>query len=270
MRSRFSNATGKIYCYSTTTTESDHSILFAGTADVGTVDPPVIEPQPTASKPEKPVATRPRTRSAIKKTNTTRQTKRKGAVTSEPKPVAPNQTTPITLSNHAEGDGSGSGSGPAVVPSTRAAKKKKVPRVPRQGTRFSARLRGQNPTATCEPTMIEPKTKNKQTKRKRESNDEDNATKLPKKSAKRANDQTDTPVQVGVATPSGDPPADPVPSDDVTADHPEQPPDVDVGEGSTVADPPEDEPAYRMRFFLDKENGRTVIKLGYVPVDSSL
>ena len=196
MRSRFSNATGKICCHSTTATELDQSILFAGSADVGTVDPPVIEPQPTASKPEKPVATRPRTRSAIKKTNITRQTKRKGAVTSEPKPVPPHQTTSIAPSNHAGGDGSGS-----------------------------------------------------------------------EKSAKRANDQTDTPVQVGIT--SGDPSADLVSSDHVTADHLEQPPDV-VGEGSTVADPPEDEPAYRMRFFLDKENGRTVIKLGYVPVDSSL
>jgi len=232
----------------------------AGSTDAGIVDAPASEPQPTTSHPEKPATTLPRTRSTIKRTNNTRQTKRKGAAASEPKPVPLHKTKPATLSNHPGGDGRDSDSGPAAVPPTPVVKKK-IPRLPRQGTRSSARLRGRDPTVTHEPTPIEPK--KKQTKRKRGPDGEGNPAELPKKRGKGTDDQTDTPPQVGTSTPSGDLAVDLAPSESVTADHHEQPADV-VAEGDAVAGPSEYE-SYRLpRFFLENQRGfGVVIKLGY-------
>ena len=123
--------------------------------------------------------------------------------------------------------------------------KRKAPRLSRQGTRSSARLRGQNSTVVHGPTPIEPETK--QAKRKRGSLEDDNAAELPKKRAKRSDDQTAAPMQEDSVTLSDSPPVDLGSNENADVDHLGQPVD---DEGSGVADPPEGEPAKPRGFFL--------------------
>lgn len=164
------------------------------------------------------------------------------------------KTTPAT-SSHAGGDGSESNPGPAVVPSTPAVKKKKAPLAPRQGTRASARLRAQNPTATQEPMPAGPQ--KEQTKRKRES-DEENPVELTDEGAKGTDDHTDTPVQADTTTPSDSPPADLISNENVT----KQPADV-AAEENAPADFSEDE-SPRPRFYLrEMRDNFAIIALGF-------
>ena len=93
------------------------------------------------------------------------------------------------------------------------------------------------------PTPIEPETK--QAKRKRGSLEDDNAAELPKKRAKRSDDQTDAPVQEDSATLSDNPPVDLGLNENADVDHLGQP-----VEGTGVADPPEGEPVKSRGFFL--------------------
>jgi hypothetical protein len=85
-----------------------------------------------------------------------------------------------------------------VADSSTIARKGKAPRLYRQGSRSSARLRVGNPTAIHESMQIEPEVK--QAKRERESDDEGTnggaTVELAKKRAKLADDQTDTPLQI--------------------------------------------------------------------------
>lgn len=123
----------------------------------------------------------------------------------------------------------------------------------RQGTRSSARLRGRNSTVIHEPTPIEPEIK--QAKRKRGWLDEDNTVELPKKRAKRSDDQADALVQENGAT------ADPVVSENVVIDHLGQPTDVVAG-GDVVVDPPKGEPTKPRGFFPQLGDLRVVFGLG--------
>lgn len=226
-------------------------------ADVGVVNVSPSEPQPTTS--EKPTATRPRTKSTIKR-DETRQTKRKRTVESEPEPksVSLPETSPATLPNHAGGNGRELDSSPTTEAST-SALKKIAPRLSRQGTRSSARLRGQGSKIVREPTPIEPGVR--QTKRKRKSLDEDKTAELPKKRTKRSDDQTNALVQANCSTVSDSPPADLVLSENVIVDHPGEPTDV-VAEGGVVAGPPKDELAKPRGFFPRLEDLRAVFGLG--------
>jgi len=128
-----------------------------------------------------------------------------------------------------------------------------------RGTRSSARLRGQDSPAIHEPTQIEPEIK--QTKRKWESGDEDDPIELPKKRAKRAEDQTDAPVQLCNIIASGGPPVDPVLNENVIGNHIEQPANIVAEESATVG-PSKDESSKPRRFFLQVENLRAVFGLG--------
>lgn len=253
--------------------------LLTGTADAGPVDAPVNEPQPTASQPEKPAATRSRK----KKAGGTRQTKKKGAAAAKLEPVPPNETTLATSSNHAGGDGGESGSGPAACPPT-PAPKKKAPPPPKQGTRASARIRGRNPTVAPEPTPVEPtpieptpieptpiEPKDKGGKRKRGPGDKgkDKAVEPPEKRPRSPDNQAETSAGAGVTIPNDGKPDDPVSNKSATADQ--------VGQPTDDAAPEENEEEYvspftpeeraRMRnrrFFIRVENGVALLGLGYV------
>ena len=137
--------------------------------------------------------------------------------------------------------------------------KKNAPRLSRQGTRSSARLRGQGSTVIHEPTPIQPEIK--QAKRKRGSLGEDNTVELPKKRAKRSDDQADVPAQENSATFSNTPPVDLVLSKNVVVDHLGQPADI-VAEGSAVVDPPKDEPTKPRGFFPQLGDLRVAFGLG--------
>ena len=221
------------------------------------MDLSVSESQPTASHSEKPAVTRPRTKSTVKRTNSTRQAKRKGVIPSEPESVLLHKATPDTR-NHTGGDGSASDYSQAVDPSTPVVKGK-APRLSRQGTRSSARLRGQTSMITHEPTPTEPKIK--QAKRKRESDDEGNVIGPPMKRDKGADDQTDAPVQANGTTTSDTLPDDLVLNDsNVTISH-EQRADV-VAEGNALGGPSKGEPPRPRGFFLRLEDLRVVFGLG--------
>jgi len=155
-------------------------------------------------------------------------------------------------------DGSESDSGPAADPSTPVVKRK-TPRLSRQGTRSSARLRGQDSPAIHGPTPIEPEIK--QAKRKRESDDVDDPIELPEKRTKRADDQTDAPVQVCNTIANDGPPLDPVSNENVVGDHIEQPVNV-VSEESAIASPSKDESSKPSGLSLQMENLRVVFGLG--------
>ena len=215
--------------------------LLTGTNDAGPVDAPVLEPQPIASEPEKPAATRSR-----KKASRPRQTKQKVATTA--KPESPyHEATLTTPPNHVGGDGGESGSTPAACPPTPA--RKRSPRPPKEGTRASARLKGQNPVAApepipAEPTPIEPKDKGG--KRKRGPGD-----------------------KAGVTIPNDGKLDDPVSNKSATADHLEQPADAtsedNEGEVPYVSPfTPEERAQMRnRRFFIRVENGVALLGLGY-------
>lgn len=227
-----------------------------GPTDAVLVDAPASEPQATTSDSEKPAATRPRTKPTVKR-NSTRQTKRKFTVTSEPEPVPLPTTAPATLPGHAGDNGRELDSSPAEA--STLAVKRNAPRLSRQGTRSSARLKGRNSAVIHEPTLIEPVVR--QTKRKRESLDEDKAVELPKKRARHSDDQTDALVQADGATASDSPPVGLVLSENVTVDHLEQPADV-LAEGSAIANPSNDEPAKSRGFLPRLEDLRVVFGLG--------
>ena len=244
------------------------------------MDAPVNEPQPTASQPEKPAATRSRK----KKANGTRQTKRKGAAAAKLEPVPPNETALATPSNHVGGDGGESGSGLAACPPT-PAPKKKAPRPPKQGTRASARLRGNNPTAAPEPTPVEPtpieptpieptpiEPKDKGGKRKRGlgDKDKDKTVEPPEKRPKSPANQAETPAEAGVTIPDDGKSDDPVSNKSATVDHLEQPTDDAASEESEGEAPyespftPEERERMRnRRFFIRVENGVALLGLGY-------
>lgn len=173
-----------------------------------------------------------------------------------------------------------------VVDSCTPAANKKAPRLYRQGTRSSARLKVENPTATYEPTQLEPEVK--QTKRERELDDEvtnEDTTELPKKRAKLADDQVDTPLQTETTTTSDIPPVEL--SEDATDGDLKQSagftaegsmaPGPPENEGmatspdedeSTAADPDEEGVEYIKRFYLRKDHrGRVSICLGFVRAD---
>jgi len=135
----------------------------------------------------------------------------------------------------------------------------------RQGTRASARIRGQGPKATPEPTPIE--TKNKRGKRGRQSGGKNKAVEPPEKRPKRLEDETaDTPMEVDVPAPDDDEPVDPVPNNNTTPDHLEQPAEVEAEErGSySIYTPEEREYLRNRRFFLREENGMFLIGLGLI------
>ncbi|KAF9647645.1 hypothetical protein BDM02DRAFT_3116737 [Thelephora ganbajun] len=258
LRSRFLDA-GKIHFRASTPTEQCELISFIVSTDTGAVDATVNEPQPTTSQSGKHVTTRPRTRSTTKRTNNTPQTKQKSAVTSEPESVPFHQSPPVIPPIHAVSNERELDAGPAVDPSTPVAKRK-APRLSRQGTRSSVRLRRQNSTATHEPTPIEPEIN--QTKRKRESDDEGNTVGLPMKRAKRANEQTDDPAQVGSTAISSSQVTGLAPGDEnVIVDHLEQSSNF-VAEEGMVAGPSKDESSDSRSFFSRIEDLRIVFGLG--------
>ena len=226
------------------------------------MDAPVNEPQPTASHPEKPAVTRPRKGATTKKTNTTRQTKRKGA---KPEPVPPHTTALATPPNHATGDGGESDSGPAADSSTPVVKK--APQPQKQGTRSSARIRGKNQKAIPEPAPAPIKSKNKREKRKQEPDGKNNVAELPEKKP-RLDEEEETPVQADVTAPSDGQPVDLSSNENATADYLEQSADVqaeDSGDESPYESPytaEERELLRHKRFYIREDRGVFMLALG--------
>lgn len=222
------------------------------------MDASASELQPTTSDSDKPATTRAPTKSMVKRNTTARQTKRKRTVASEPDSVSLPETAPATLPSHTGDSGRELDSSPAAESSTPSVKRN-APRLSRQGTRSSARLRGQGSRVTHEPTPIEPEIK--QTKRKREPLDEEKVVEHPKKRAKRSDDQTNDLVQANSTTVSDGPSVDLVLSKNVTADRLEQPVDV-LTEESVVAGSSKDKPAKSSGFLPRLEDLRAVFGLG--------
>lgn len=258
--------------------------------DAGRVDPPVEDPQPTlpkASRSRKPPATRPRPEPTTKKANNTRQKKGKAVVPSEPEPEPkpkPPQTAATTVPrNRARRDKVGVDRAPAADPSTSNTREKVLP-PPRQGTRFSARLRGQGLGTVREPTLAVPETRRKKRGRKLDDEpaDEQTNTELPNKRIKSAGTQLDPPAQPEGATAVDNQINVPLQAEDTasTVDNPQ----VDLSPGKTVAANDLEQPAevadeedgefrpiddgYIRRFYLRKENGRVSICLGLFPRES--
>lgn len=158
---------------------------------------------------------------------------------------------------------------PPVADSSTPVVKKKAQQPPKQGTRASARLRGQNPTTTHEPTPTGLGVK--QTKRKGgpsvKDTNEDAIAEVPKKQIEVADDQTDTPTRAENATTGDAPPADLAASEDVTVDHPEEPAKGhtdDEAEASTAEDEEEGTELVH-RFYIRKQNGNFSICMGLFP-----
>jgi hypothetical protein len=258
LRSRFVD-TGKIRAHLSTPAGQGSSISFVDSTDVGVVDASAGKPhQPTASHSEEPATARPRTKPTVKRTNTTRQTKRKRAPTPELETVPLPKVTPATRPNPAGDVGREPDSGQMAETPNPLVERKRL-RLSRRGTRSSARIRGKNPTDIHEPTPIESGIK--QVKRKRGSLDEDNAAELARKRAKLSDDQTNVPVRANSITPSDTPPVDPVSSENGTVDHLEQPPNVVVG-GGTVVGLSRDEPSKPRGFLPQLKDLRILFGLG--------
>lgn len=232
--------------------------------DAGDADATGAEPSQTPLESDKPTATRVRNTRAkptAKKTKTARQKKQKGAAPSGPETEPLHETTPVPPQNPTQDVGPP----PITKPSTRTAKK--APPPPKQGTRASARLRGQNAKTTQEPAPIEPKTQ--KTKRKlepvAETKNETTAVKPRNKRAKATEDQADTQVQPAQpeGTTNDDPPVrpaatpvEPATTENTTVDDPEDPANVsDEADTSThdCEDCFEDENELIRRFYIRKD-----------------
>ena len=152
---------------------------------------------------------------------------------------------------------------PVADSSTPVVKKARQP--PKQGTRASARLRGQKPTTTHEPTQTEPEIQ--QTKPSVEDASEDATAEVPKKQIKVAEDQTDTPTQAGDATTSGAPPRGLAASVEDITDHPEQPAKGPTDDEAEESEEEGDEEGTELvhRFYIRKQNGSFSICLGLFP-----
>ena len=88
-----------------------------------------------------------------------RQVKQRGALTQKPEPVSLEDTMLAVSQNH-EVDVD-----PSLAADLPTPVVKKAPRPVRMGTRFSARLRGNNPAVVHEPTQTRPEIKQAKGKR---------------------------------------------------------------------------------------------------------
>jgi len=178
--------------------------------------------------------------------------KPKRPVTPGPESGPPLKATFTAPPNHMGDNGRELDSNPTTETSSPVIKRN-APRLSRQGTRSSARLRGQNSTVIHEPTPLEPEIK--RAKRKRGSLGEDDTVGLPEKRVKRSDDQADVPVQENSATFNN------TLREGAIVDHLEQHVNI-VAEGSAVADPPKDEPTKPKGFFPQLGDLRAVFGMG--------